>query len=346
MFPKVPLVFIHGFKGAGLKNESGAVWLTPWQALGLSTPQLALPLRWNGDVQQPDEITADEVLSRVRVVPFLFGEDIYGPWLEAAAEFNRPFYTFAYDWRRDNLETLEKFEKFIEDVCTRDGVAKVQVVAHSMGGLVAMALLNKRPEIFHDVIFVGVPFTGGVGFLEDLHAGVLTGLNSRILSPPVLFTFPSVYALFPLDGVGLEDRQGKPVKMDFYSAAAWRRNGLAVFWKPSADANAQEKFLQKALEHAKKFRLLLQPHAAKYPTVTVVLGKTLPTIVAARRTDVESKRGWDLDASTRQPGDGRVAAQHAVPPKGIEYRTFDSKAGHANLLSDPEVIGLIRDSVK
>ena len=344
---KIPLVFIHGFKGAGLKSSTGnTVWLTQWQALGLSTSRLALPMKWNGDTQERDGVTVDEVLSKVSVLPLLYSEDIYGAWLAAAAKFERPFYSFTYDWRRDNLESLNQFERFVDQVRIREGVSKVQVVAHSMGGLITLALLNKRPEVFHDVVFAGVPFAGGVGFLDDLHAGVAVGLNSRILSPQVLFTFPSVYALFPLDGKGLEDEQGNPLKMDFYSAADWRRNGLSAFWQPSKQADAEEHFLAGALARAKRFRLLLQPRALKYPPVTVVLGSSKPTTVAVRRSNADGKHGWDPELSPKAPGDGRVAAVHALPPKGIDFRTVNVEAEHAKLLSDPAVVSLIRDSAK
>src|SRR3712207_5974211 len=46
--PKMPpLVFIHGIKGSTLINAKGeTLWLTGSQALGVSTPELKLPLQW------------------------------------------------------------------------------------------------------------------------------------------------------------------------------------------------------------------------------------------------------------------------------------------------------------
>lgn len=48
-----------------------------------------------------------------------------------------------------------------------------------MGGLITMVALNKRPELFQSVLFAGVPFMPGVGFLEDLHAGTLLYLQKK-----------------------------------------------------------------------------------------------------------------------------------------------------------------------
>ena len=67
-----------------------------------------------------------------------------------------------------------------------------------MGGLITLALLNKRPEFFRK-LYLYVPFYGGIGFFGDLHIGIPNGLNNKILSPEVLFTMPSVYTLFPIE---------------------------------------------------------------------------------------------------------------------------------------------------
>jgi CDP-diacylglycerol pyrophosphatase len=49
MLSAIPLVFIHGFKGSTLVDPGNwTYYLNVWQALGLSSPQLALPLEWRG----------------------------------------------------------------------------------------------------------------------------------------------------------------------------------------------------------------------------------------------------------------------------------------------------------
>src|SRR5262249_31382025 len=98
----VPILFVHGVKGSTLVDPRGCVrYLTLAQALGLSTPTLALPLGRQGDAQERDGLAAGEILRAVGVPPF--GERVYGPVLTALEAAGRPFYAFAYDWRRDNL---------------------------------------------------------------------------------------------------------------------------------------------------------------------------------------------------------------------------------------------------
>ena len=69
------VIFIHGIKGSVLVDKKGSpVWLTGAQGLGLDTPNLSLPLNWQGETQEKDSIYAKEVLSEVKVIPFILEE--------------------------------------------------------------------------------------------------------------------------------------------------------------------------------------------------------------------------------------------------------------------------------
>jgi pimeloyl-ACP methyl ester carboxylesterase len=336
-----PLVFIHGFKGSTLVNHDGEIqWLSGLQALGLRTPNLALPLQWSGDAQARDGLSAGQILDQVNVIPWIASEKVYGPWLEAAREMGHPFYPFAYDWRRDNLESLEQFSRFIESVRRENQGAPVRVVAHSMGGLITLALLNQHPEYFQSVVFAGVPFAGGVGFLPDLHTGIPVGLNRKILSPAVLMTFPSVYALFPLNGTGLITVEGAPIPMDFFSADQWLEKKLGTVDSVSVP------FLSGALARAKKFRQLLVGKKQSYPPILVVSGRSQPTLVTAIRNGLQSYLGWDFESAPQLPGDGRVAERDSVPPEGVPYRQMFSEKEHSGQLNDPVVIREIQKTMK
>jgi len=299
-------------------------------------------MRWenhDGHVAQAQgTLHSGETLSRIRVVPLLVEEQVYGPWLKAAAKLGRPFYSFNYDWRREPMETLQQFEKFIEGVIAQHPGQKVQVVAHSMGGLITLALLNQRTELFHSAVFVGVPFSGGIGFLLDMHHGTSVGLNRRILSPQVLATFPSVYSLFPLTGEGLVDAEGAKISMDFFSVTDWKREQLGVFHPDFGGGHGYEEFLRTALERVKRFRQMLAPQHKKYPPVWVVNSNTRPTLDVLVKKGPKSVRGWDFETAKSEPGDGRICEKHSFPPQGIPYQVVHSSAEHSTLLNDPEII--------
>ncbi len=343
-----PVVFIHGVKGATLVNaEDQTVWLTAATALGWRHPALALPMHYVGQTQQSDGLRATEPLGAVTLIPGLLSEKVYAPFLTEMRDQAHPFYPFVYDWRRSNLESLQKFTSFVQQVRAAHGDAKVRVIAHSMGGLITLALLNEHPEFFSDVVFAGVPFGGGIGFLQDLHAGVPVGRNEQVLGPAVLCSYPSIYSFFPLDGHGLIERDGKAVAMDFYDAAAWRKNKLGMFAPgrqlPQLSADALEEFLRRMLPQVRQFRALLAAKAVPYPPILVVSGRRHPALMEVMRAGPVSVYGWDFVTAAKELGDGRVSVANSRPYAGIPHRIMYSDREHADLLNDPAVWQALRN---
>lgn len=81
---------------------------------------------------------------------------------------NGYFNYFPYDWRKPNAETAtgagNSLLSKIDEVKARTGKAKVNIVAHSMGGLVARAYIQSpqyRGDV-HKLALVGTPHKGAV----------------------------------------------------------------------------------------------------------------------------------------------------------------------------------------
>lgn len=336
-----PMVFIHGIKGSVLKDAQGGIhWFTAWQALGLTVPDLRLPLRWSDDVQQRDGLTATTPLETVAL------HDVYAPFLKWAAASGRAFHPFAYDWRRDNLETTAEFIQFLDKVSRESAGAKIQVVAHSMGGLIAFAAVNRRPELFHSVLFAGVPFGPSISFLEDMHSGTANGFNSRILSPQVLFTFPSIYTLFPADSKesGLADSNGNRIIHDWFSADDWERQRLGIFSNSESSPATEEQrvYLRMALDHARRFKSeLIFRDSISYPHIAVLAGDLNPTLSTVMHNGPKSVKGWDFVSAAKKPGDNRVEFPKAAPPAGVRHSVFKSTRLHEVLLSDTKQVETI-----
>lgn len=343
-----PLIFIHGFKGSVLVDENGHVeWINALTALGIYRPKLALPLTWSQYEQEHDELVAKEPISEVRILPIIPSMMIYGKWLDAVNKYSDVnLLPFAYDWRRDNGETSLLFEKYIEKTLEESGKSKCSVVAHSMGGLITLSVMNRRPELFKKVVFAGVPFKGCISFLEDMTHGKPVGLNRSVLSPAVLFTFPSVYSLFPgnlrsdLTG-SMVDQKKETVPINFFSAKEWHANQLGIYAEQNTYPFSESEtiiFLKNALEAAKAFRLSMIPEKKNYPPVLVITSNSTPTIAKVKRVMRAGKPIWDFKALPTEPGDGRVTETSSLPPNPIQYETQHSTYDHATLLNDPVVI--------
>jgi len=167
---EVPLLFIHGIKGSVLADAQTkkVAWITASQALSQKKVSgLQLPLQWKNGKQAKDNLIPIEILKEVKVAGF--GEDVYGSWIKTMRSLKRlTVIEFVYDWRRSLFEAVDSLIQTLEATKKRTG-KKVQVVAHSMGGLVTHVAMSRRPDLFHSVLFAGVPFEPGVGFIEDIH---------------------------------------------------------------------------------------------------------------------------------------------------------------------------------
>lgn len=82
---------------------------------------------------------------------------------------------YAYDWRKNVDITANEVKEFIEQVIAQHNVSKVNILAHSMGGLVTKAMLDKYGDSMSSeikkIIFAGTPHTGAPETLSTIRYG-------------------------------------------------------------------------------------------------------------------------------------------------------------------------------
>ncbi len=111
----------------------------------------------------------------------------------AADAGKRRYYIFPYDWRQDNVVTARKLDALIEQIRKDygDPRLKVDIVAHSMGGLITRYYIqygvadvlddNEFPANFagadkiRTAVLLGTPNLGSVSALHSLLAGYHVG---------------------------------------------------------------------------------------------------------------------------------------------------------------------------
>ncbi|TGK33798.1 lecithin--cholesterol acyltransferase [Leptospira gomenensis] len=337
----LPLVFVPGYKGSELirrdtDGSTSRIWLTPWQALNLTVPDLTL--------RENDGVEVGDVLSSVTLIPYLIEAQIYRPWLDFVSSRRIKTYVFPYDWRKDNGENSLKLETFLERVRSENQGVLPVLVGHSNGGNLVLSVLNRKPDLASKVVFAGVPFRGGIGFMRDLVEGVSTGLNPEIAGPCVVASFIGVYTFFSRgEGFdvedGLKDGQGRKITFRFFNASDWENFELGPYsHEAHCEPAPSPKEFQKRLDLAKKFRDSLSPVLGKrYPKILVVHARNRRTIRNLRAGNDPDHWFWDFKNSEYSPGDGRVTFESSIPPEGIEYESFISEEEHSSLLNDPSV---------
>ena len=151
-----PVVLIHGLLGGRLAEASSGreVWPGPLSRLMFDDySDLTLPIDPETLTPAPDGLIVTGLTDRAA------GRDFYGQILDVLEiaggyERSRPgepaptgrkrVYVFAYDWRQDNVGTVARLDAFLEAIREDydDPELKVDVVAHSMGGLLVRYYLR------------------------------------------------------------------------------------------------------------------------------------------------------------------------------------------------------------
>jgi pimeloyl-ACP methyl ester carboxylesterase len=280
---KRPVIVIPGILGSQMVNRRTGEVVWP-SLLRSSDDNLGLPVSPDLNANR-DHLTASKILETVklaRIAPdvYIYYEllktlERYGGYREGDWENPPPggdrdtFYVFPYDWRRDNVETAQELVRRVGELKRKLGREdlKFNVVAHSMGGLVARyaamyggADLPAEGEIirptwagadFINKIFMfGTPNEGSAEALTTLLEGfsVTEGLRRRVrllnkLPRDEALTIPSIFQLLPhRETARFLDEELRPVEVDLYDPEVWRRYG----WAAVSDPAFRERFARAA----------------------------------------------------------------------------------------------------
>ncbi|MEJ8569107.1 lipase/acyltransferase domain-containing protein [Elongatibacter sediminis] len=254
-----PVILIHGILGARLADgETGAeAWFGGLGRLIFSDyDELALTIDPETLEPVPSRLTPTGLTDRVA------GRDYYGniiEVLETAGRYRRAqpgrppdggsgrhYYVFAYDWRQDNVVNAQRLADWIDQIRRDHGDPdlKVDLIAHSMGGLIARYYLRYgRTDVLDDnqfpvnfdgaatvrrTLLLGTPNLGSASTLHAFIKGYRIGL--RGIPTEVLATMPSVFQLFPHSlSEWLVTTEGRPLQRDLFDIDVWRRFQWSIF---------------------------------------------------------------------------------------------------------------------
>jgi len=129
---------------------------------------------------------------------------------------------FPYDFRQSNLRHLEALLAKLERISGANGGVKVDVISHSMGGLVVKLLLAKYPtqcaRLVRSWVAIAAPFNGAPGFTAD---ALLTGVQfvsgwanyffvQRETLRQMVCQAPSIFELLPSGDMDWGHEAGTP----------------------------------------------------------------------------------------------------------------------------------------
>jgi pimeloyl-ACP methyl ester carboxylesterase len=212
------VIVIPGYYGTRLADVTSGrlVWISAREALFGGT-SLALPLPTLG-IYDSTPLRPDGILQDISIVPFLYSLPGYGDLikkLEVDLGPRTKIIPLAYDWRRDLLDTVGDLHQTVEHLHA-EGIARIALVAHSMGGLIAAYYLRYGAQQVDEaeedwsgaqyvdaLVLAGVPYRGSMITFRNMQYGRSIGLNRRILSSTAVASFPASYYVLPAPGSDL-----------------------------------------------------------------------------------------------------------------------------------------------
>jgi pimeloyl-ACP methyl ester carboxylesterase len=286
-----PLILIPGIMGSRLRDKSthqelwpGGIWRLAFHHYG----ELALEIDPQTLEGSPGNIEAFALADSAAgqhfydtIITTLVDSgsfELTTPGTAVKDPVTRHLYLFPYDWRLDNVATARKLSALIDQLRVDYGKPdlKVDIVAHSMGGIVSRYLLEFGSEDVLDrdaapitmagaskinrLILLGTPSLGSTSTVKNMIDGAKMVIER--IRPETLATLPSVYQLLPnsdrkpllgIDGrpLRVSESDGESPERDIFDVDTWRDLRWSAFSLEvqSKIGEARAQLLQRYFEH-------------------------------------------------------------------------------------------------
>jgi hypothetical protein len=206
-----PVIVVPGISSTYLIKDNNPN-LEAW----INAPQMLLSINdsYLDEISLPDSflITAKSIIRESGGNDFFTG--LFRSLDSNGFVENESAYEFPYDWRNGVSDSSSSLKNKIEEVKVKRGVNKVDLIAHSMGGLVVKKYLKDYGgNSVGKFIDIGTPHTGApkafkiLSYGDDFGASFLfglVGLNSEKVRS-ISQNMPSIYELLPSNKYFLEE---------------------------------------------------------------------------------------------------------------------------------------------
>lgn len=256
---KPPVIIIPGVTGSEIVNpQTGrTVWFSVKRD---KEDDLRLPIRSITLSENRDSLKATDIIRKVEL-PVLPDVEVYQSLIDALiakgyteATWDKPkaadvFYVFAYDWRRDNIESarllIERMTAAKQSL--KQPSLKFDILAHSMGGLISRyaamyggaeppRTANPKPtwagaQHIRKLMLFGTPNEGAFSSFDALINGYPIIADRKLpfiddLTTEDVMTNPSSFQLLPHQiSARFLDEDFKPLKIDLYDVNTWLKYG-------------------------------------------------------------------------------------------------------------------------
>ncbi|GAC1412347.1 MAG: hypothetical protein NVSMB66_1120 [Candidatus Doudnabacteria bacterium] len=198
-----PLLFIPGILATELKLNDAVIWPNLLSMSVNPSNDFMDPLTLNPEGNSANGfVVTGEVLPKINypLGAYHYSDLLISDLEKVGYKKNTNLFLMAYDWRLGASNLAEVLDKKIKMILAQTGAQKVNIVAHSMGGLILKEYVLKQGEENLDkVIFVGVPHLGtaeaarALLFGDNFDIPLLNAAEVHKLAQ----NMPSIYDLLP-----------------------------------------------------------------------------------------------------------------------------------------------------
>jgi hypothetical protein len=361
-----PVVVVPGIEGSRLCSQSGEpLWgdRSSYTASRLSA--LKIPFGANG---RDSGIRACGLITSVNIIPLFYQSDVYSSLLKTLHDIgysDQDIIVFDYDWRLSNFENAEALRnvincklshptaKIVEGVnCSppSDPTAQVDIVAHSMGGIVARIYIQTLggENRVQNVIFLGTPHLGSATVFKELKNGfdnwpnLLSGGLKEIQR--TILSFPSTYQLLPTYpqccGFSETVDPAHAAYVDILAPSTW----MKFSWLPDDFKSGKGyDFLSSSLAEAKRLKTLLSAPIFQSPANVSKLHFVANGFIETWSSVFFRPGTGDIVGGVPFPGDGTVLLFSAT--NGIPGQFQLSKLDHEHIFAGDDAKLVLRTAI-
>ena len=329
-----PIIYIPGIMGSQLylPEDGKRLWFSPaavltdTKRLDISSP---LSVKNNGiDLQTKTPLQREHGVLKQDILLI--------EWLCMSFP-DSPVYFFSYDFRKSCRKAADELHEQIEQLIS-DGADGVNIVCHSMGGLVTSAYVTKYgTDALRRVVMLGVPFAGSYEILRIYLTGSLLEIPNMVtesvgITREMMAEYPSLAELLPTK----ELLAAHPLELDGKAMSGVDQEILIASQIPATYVNARV------------FQREIQSGFAEL--------RSMPSCyfgIGTGKTTVETIRlfssGKNAQMVESKAGDGLVLVASALmggelSPENPRVQLFPVR--HSNLLRHPDALKWIAGCLK
>jgi pimeloyl-ACP methyl ester carboxylesterase len=180
-----PVLIIPGILGTEMFNGSEKLWPDTLRMITDASDSFMDPLGFNDDLTPINSvITKGNVLRKEATSDYT--EGLINEFEGQGYVENETLFTFPYDWRygesgkyADGTTNVDLLKQKIESILQQTGSDKIDVIAHSNGGLLVKKYVMDNPAShkINKAVFVGVPNIGAPKAVKALVQGDSMGIS-------------------------------------------------------------------------------------------------------------------------------------------------------------------------